>query len=95
MALLYADSPLSNYSNRLPPLIYIKITSALEGSFRMAGIVEGILQAIVEGDDDIAASQTKKAIDDGVDTLGIFRKASNTRHRAGREIMAGECVLYA
>jgi len=41
----------------------------------MAGIVEGIQQAIVEGDDDIAASQTKKAIDDGVDTLEIFRNA--------------------
>jgi corrinoid protein of di/trimethylamine methyltransferase len=41
----------------------------------MAGIVEGILQAIVEGDDDIAAAQTKKAIEDGVDTLEIFRKA--------------------
>jgi len=41
----------------------------------MAGILEGIQQAIVEGDDDIAASQTKKAIDDGVDTLEIFRNA--------------------
>ena len=41
----------------------------------MAGIVDGIQQAIVEGDDDIAASQTKKAIEDGVDTLEIFRNA--------------------
>jgi corrinoid protein of di/trimethylamine methyltransferase len=29
----------------------------------------------VDGDDDIAVAQTKKAIEDGVDTLEIFRKA--------------------